>query len=45
VVIAVGVLGSPSLLPDDLAAREVAPRVRKPLSELVFTKTWGTAAF
>ncbi|GAA3439703.1 nitroreductase family protein [Kutzneria kofuensis] len=45
VVIAVGVLGSPDLLPEDLAAREIAPRVRKPLSELVFTDTWGTPAF
>lgn len=45
VVIAVGVLGSPDLLPEDLAAREVAPRVRKPLSELVFTDAWGTPAF
>jgi nitroreductase len=45
VVIAVGVLGSPDLLPEDLAAREVAPRVRKPLSELVFTDRWGSPAF
>jgi nitroreductase len=45
VVIAVGTLGSPSLLPEDLAAREVAPRVRKPLTELVFTDTWGSSAF
>jgi nitroreductase len=45
VAIAIGVLGSPELLPEDLAAREVAPRIRKPLSELVFTETWGTAAF
>ncbi|MFI9381122.1 nitroreductase family protein [Kutzneria sp. NPDC052558] len=45
IAIAVGVLGPPSLLPDDLAAREVAERVRKPLSELVFTDKWGNAAF
>lgn len=45
VAIAVGVLGSPELLPEDLAAREISPRARKPLSELVFTDTWGTAAF
>ena len=45
VVIAVGVLGSPELLPEALAAREIAPRTRKPLSELVFSDTWGSAAF
>ena len=45
VAIAVGTLGSPELLSEDLAAREAAPRVRKPLSELVFTDNWGTAAF
>ncbi|QUQ69761.1 nitroreductase family protein [Kutzneria sp. CA-103260] len=45
VAIAVGTLGAPSLLPEDLAARETAPRVRKPLSELVFTENWGSAAF
>jgi nitroreductase len=45
VVIAVGVLGSPDLLPEDLAAREVARRTRKPLSELVFGETWGSPAF
>lgn len=45
VAIAVGTLGSPSLLPEDLAAREVVSRVRKPLSELVFTDSWGNPAF
>lgn len=45
VVIAVGMLGSPDLLPDDLAAKETKPRKRKPLSELVFTDSWDTPAF
>jgi nitroreductase len=40
--VAVGVLGSPDLLPEDKRAREIAPRVRLPLSELAFTE-WGTA--
>lgn len=31
----VGVLGDPSLLPERLQEREIAPRVRKPLSEIV----------
>lgn len=45
VAIAVGTLASPEVLPEELAAREVAPRVRKPLSELVFTDRWGTPAY
>lgn len=45
VAIAVGVLASPDLLPEDLAVKEVAPRTRKPLSELVFRDNWGDSAF
>ncbi|MBW4719726.1 nitroreductase family protein [Saccharothrix obliqua] len=41
VVVAVGVPGDVGLLPPDLQAREHAPRVRKPLSETVFTGAWG----
>jgi nitroreductase len=39
-MIAVGYPGDPALLPDRLRAREVRPRVRKPLTELVYSATW-----
>ncbi len=42
--IAMGVLGypgDPSILPDDLQAREVAPRARRELDEIVFTSKFG----
>lgn len=45
VVVAVGTLGSPDLLDDERRARELAPRRRKPLSEIAFTGEWGNAAF
>jgi nitroreductase len=45
VAIAVGVLGSADDLSEDLRAKELRPRTRKPLSELVFSGTWGQAAF
>jgi nitroreductase len=38
-VTAVGYFGDPDTLPDQLRQQEVAPRQRKPLSEIVFT-TW-----
>lgn len=41
VAVAVGVLGSPNLLPPDKRERETKPRVRLPASELAFTE-WGT---
>ncbi len=44
VVIAVGHLGPADVLPPDLHAREVGPRSRRPLEELVFEDTWGRAA-
>jgi nitroreductase len=44
VVIAVGHLGPAEVLPPDLRAREVGPRSRRPLEELVFGDTWGRAA-
>ena len=34
-ITAIGVLGDPDTLPDPLREREVAPRLRKPLEELV----------
>ncbi|GLW95465.1 nitroreductase family protein [Actinokineospora globicatena] len=39
--IAVGVLGSPELLPEEKRARETAPRQRIPASEIAFTGQWG----
>lgn len=42
---AIGYLGDIAQLPDNLKAREVAPRTRKPLSELVFDGAWGSPAF
>jgi nitroreductase len=44
VVIAVGYLGPPDALPTELRAREVGPRTRRNLEELVFEDTWGRAA-
>jgi nitroreductase len=45
VVIALGTLGSPELLDEDRRAKEVAPRRRKPLSEIAFTGEWGNPVF
>ena len=39
--IAVGYLGDPDRLPDDIRAREREPRRRKPLNEFVFANGWG----
>jgi nitroreductase len=44
VVIAVGCRGDADVLPDELRAREVGPRTRRPLDELVFEETWGQTA-
>jgi nitroreductase len=43
-VIAIGYLGAPDALPDALRAREVGPRTRRPLEELVFEGGWGQAS-
>ncbi len=40
-MIAVGYLGDPESLPEELRAREGAARSRKPLREFVFTGRWG----
>jgi nitroreductase len=40
-VIAVGYLADPSILPDDLKERELAPRTRKGFDELVFSGKFG----
>lgn len=39
-MIALGYLGTPDGLPDDLRGRELAPRSRKPLEEFVFEGQW-----
>jgi nitroreductase len=39
--IALGYLGQPKLLPEDLRERELKPRTRKSLEEFVFTGNWG----
>jgi nitroreductase len=39
---ALGYLGSPDQLPDGARQQELAPRTRKPLSEIAFTAAWET---
>ena len=39
-IIALGYPGDPDTLPDDLRAREIAPRTRKPTSDFVFAGRW-----
>ncbi len=39
-MIALGYLGTPDGLPDDLRERELAPRSRKPVEEFVFEGQW-----
>ncbi|MFT4035148.1 MAG: nitroreductase family protein [Patulibacter sp.] len=43
--IAVGLLADPSVLDDSLRDKELAPRVRRPLSEFVFTGRWGETPY
>jgi nitroreductase len=40
--IAIGYAGDSNALPDPLKQRDLAPRTRKPLAELVFTGKWGS---
>ncbi|NSW53484.1 MAG: nitroreductase family protein [Anaerolineae bacterium] len=40
-VLAIGAAGDPAALPDDLRQRELSPRERKPLPEVVFDGEWG----
>jgi nitroreductase len=42
--IAVGYAGDPGALPEKLREREVAPRARLPLTDMVFAGTWGSTA-
>lgn len=41
VMLAIGYLGEPTLLSEQNRGREVAPRQRKPLDEIVFGERWG----
>ena len=41
-MIALGYLGDPNTLPEELRSRELAPRDRKPLTEFVYTGRWGS---
>lgn len=43
-VIALGYVGAPEALPDMLKERELAERVRKPLSEIVFSGKYGSTS-
>jgi nitroreductase len=45
VAMAIGRHGNPEDLPEDLQAREQRERRRHPLSETVFTDTWGKSLF
>ena len=40
-IIAIGYSGDPALLPERLRAREAQPRIRKPLTEMVYSTEWG----
>jgi nitroreductase len=41
---ALGYLADPSVLPEALRGRDLAPRTRKPLAEFVFGGEWGKAS-
>jgi len=43
-VFTIGYHGDPNTLPDVLKERELAPRTRKPLEEIIFEGEFGTAA-
>ena len=44
VAIALGYLGDPNSLPDDLRQRELSPSTRKPITDFVFEGRWGQVA-
>ncbi|TWF94349.1 nitroreductase family protein [Saccharopolyspora dendranthemae] len=45
VAIAIGDLGNLDDMPERLVEKELRPRSRKPLSDLVFTESWGAPRF
>ena len=42
--IALGYLGDPNTLPEDLRQREIVASSRKPIGEFVYTGSWGRGA-
>src|SRR5262249_15160224 len=42
--LAIGYAADPSVLPENLRGRDLAPRTRRPLAEFVFGNQWGTAS-
>jgi hypothetical protein len=42
--LAIGYAADPSSLPEKLRDRDLAPRSRKPLAEIVFGGEWGTSS-
>ncbi len=42
--LAIGYLGDPSSLPEQIQSRDLGVRTRKPLREFVFGEAWGTAS-
>ena len=44
IVFAVGYTDQPTILPEDLQKRELAPRSRKLLKDFVYTEEWGTSS-
>lgn len=42
--LAIGYVGDPAALPDNLKPRDLAPRTRKPLAQFIFAGEWGTAS-
>jgi len=42
--IAIGYLGDPNTLPEDLRQREIVASSRKPIGEFVYTGSWGRGA-
>jgi hypothetical protein len=39
--LAIGYLGDPNALPEKYKQRDLSPRLRKPLSEIVYGSRWG----
>ncbi|MDH3716646.1 MAG: nitroreductase family protein [Planctomycetota bacterium] len=42
--LAIGYVGDPATLPEQLQPRDTAPRQRKPLKEFIFAEKWQTAS-
>lgn len=42
--LAIGYVGDPDRLPPKLKERDLAPRMRKPLKEFIFSGQWGRAS-